>query len=332
MDGPDSNGFEDVVLLNDSVPELGLEDIDLSCSFLGKRLAFPVIINALTGGTEEAAAINRSLAALAHRYGLAMAVGSQTIALEQPGLEQSFSVVRDMNPEGVILANVSANSSVQDCLAAVDMIAADGLQLHFNVPQELAMNEGDRDFRGILENVALITQACPVPVIAKEVGFGFSRESAAKLYECGVNIFDNGGKGGTNFLAIEGHRGGRFRQSLSDWGIPTAASLGEILTLKLPVQIIATGGIRQASDLAKAIAMGAELVGIGGLFLKILLKEGIQELEHWLDQLVYETKAIFLMAGAANCQAIRKKPVIILGRTAEWLKTRGIDPGQWCRS
>lgn len=309
-----------------------MDDIDLSCSFLGKKLACPVIINALTGGTDEAAEINRGLASLAHKYGLAMAVGSQTIALERPGLDKSFAVVRDMNPEGVILANVSANSSVEDCLAAVDMIAADGLQLHFNVPQELAMNEGDRNFRGILENVGLITQACPVPVIAKEVGFGFSRESALKLFNCGVRIFDNGGKGGTNFLAIEGHRGGRLSQALSNWGISTAASLGEILALKLPVQIIASGGIRQASDLAKAIAMGAELVGIGGFFLKILLQEGIQELDQRLDQLFYQTKAVFLMAGAADCMEIKKKPVIILGRTAEWLKTRGIDPVQWCRS
>lgn len=261
-----------------------------------------------------------------------MAVGSQTIALEEPCLRDSFRVVRDMHPDGVILANVSANSSIENCLAAVEMIAADGLQLHFNVPQELAMNEGDRNFRGILEHISLIAEACPVPVIAKEVGFGFSRESAARLYDCGIRIIDIGGKGGTNFLAIEDQRGGRFNQELSDWGIPTAASLGEILDLQLPVQIIASGGIRLASDIAKAIGMGAELVGISGLFLKILLHEGLEELDRRLSQLLYQTQATFLMAGAAGCQEIRKKPVITMGRTAEWLRIRGIDPGQWCRT
>jgi isopentenyl-diphosphate delta-isomerase len=331
VDGPDQNGFEDIALIPDAVPELNLDDIDLSNRFLGKYLACPIIINALTGGTEEAKTINRQLARLVGKYGLAMAVGSQTIALEDHRLIDSFTVVREINPQGLLIANVSANSPVAEALAAVKMIAADGLQLHFNIPQELAMHEGDRHFRGILDNVRGIVDQCPVPVIAKEVGFGFSRESVSKLHAGGVNIFDCGGKGGTNFLAIEDQRGGMFDQSFYDWGIPTAVSLAEIVDLQLPIQVVASGGIRSASDLAKAIAMGADLVGITGLFLKILLNEGYEELDRQIARLLYQSQAVFLMTGSKNCAAIRQKPLLIFNRTAEWLRLRAVDPTQWSR-
>lgn len=329
MDGPDSNGFEDVVLIPDATPELNLEDIDLSSRFLGKDLACPIIINALTGGTEQAKSINAQLARLACKYGLAMAVGSQTIALEDHRLIDSFTVARELNPQGLLIANVSANCPAAQALAAVKMIGADGLQLHFNIPQELAMHEGDRHFRGILDNVSRVVDCCPVPVIAKEIGFGFARESVAKIHACGIRIFDCGGKGGTNFLAIEDQRGGMFDQQLLNWGIPTAVSLAEILDLKLPVQVLASGGIRVASDLAKAIAMGADLVGISGAFLRILMNEGYEELDRKMDRFLYQSKSIFLMSGSKNCAEIRKKPLLIFDQTAEWLRLRDIDPAQW---
>jgi isopentenyl-diphosphate delta-isomerase len=151
-----------------------LDEISLETEFLGKTLSCPILINALTGGTEQARRINFNLSLLAEKYGLAMAVGSQTVAIEDPGLRDTFRVARRNHPEGVIVANLSASSSVREALEAVEMIDADGLQLHFNVPQELAMGEGDRNFRGIIENVGQIVDSCPVPVIAKEVGFGFS--------------------------------------------------------------------------------------------------------------------------------------------------------------
>lgn len=325
MDGPCRSGFEDIQLIQDSIPELDMQDIDLGISFLGKRLQYPVLINAITGGTEQARRINQDLAYLAHKYHIAMAVGSQTIALEEPELRDSFTVVREMNPDGVILANVSANCPVKDALEAVKMIQADALQLHLNVPQELAMFEGDRKFKGILDNIKQIVDVSPVPVVAKEVGFGLSQETVLKVYKNGVRIFDNGGKGGTNFLTIEDQRNGMFDQHLSDWGIPTAASLGEIAALQLPIQIIASGGIRKASDFAKAIAMGADMVGISGLFLKILLEEGLEELEQRMGRFFYQSRAVFLMSGAGNCREMREKPLIITGQTAAWLKIRGVN-------
>jgi len=330
-DGPESSGFEDIYLVQDSLPEMNLGDVDLGTAFLGKQLQYPVLINAITGGTEEAGTINRNLASLAGKYAIGMAVGSQTIAIEDPAQRDSFTVVREMNPDGVILANVSALSPVQDALEAIAMIQADGLQLHLNIPQELAMREGDREFKGTIDNIKRIVDASPVPVIAKEVGFGLSRENVEKLFAAGIQIVDNGGKGGTNFLRIEGQRDGMFDQCLTDWGITTAASLAEIAALKLPVQIIASGGIRKASDLAKAIALGAELVGISGYFLKVLLQEGITALDYKMDGFFYQCKAVFLMSGARSCKAIQSKPLVITGKTAEWLKARGIDPLLWGR-
>ena len=306
-----------------------MEDIDLCTEFLDKKLAYPLLINALTGGTEQSKSVNRILAGLAHKYGLAMAVGSMTIALEEPALRDSFTVVREMNPDGVILANLGANCSLEQVCEAVDMIRADGLQLHFNVPQELAMSEGDRDFRGIIDNVSSIVDACPVPVIAKEVGFGFSRETVQKLYAAGIRIFDNGGRGGTNFLAIENQRDGKFAHQIDDWGIPTAISLAEIVSLQLPIKTVAAGGIRSAVDIAKAMALGADLVGIAGMLLKIFLNEGSLALEKQMESLLYQIKCIFLMSGARDIEQMRSKPVIILNRTSEWLRARNIDPGNW---
>lgn len=157
-------------MVNDSVPEINIDHIDASAVFLSKTLNYPLIINAITGGTENARRINRSLAKLARQYGLAMAVGSQTMAIHEPILRDTFAVVRKENPDGLILANVSALSGVEQALEAVEMVEADGLQLHFNIPQELAMPEGDRDFAGMLENVARLVENSPVPIIAKEVG------------------------------------------------------------------------------------------------------------------------------------------------------------------
>ncbi|MDD3022694.1 MAG: type 2 isopentenyl-diphosphate Delta-isomerase, partial [Syntrophomonadaceae bacterium] len=280
----------------------------------------------MTGGTEQALDINRSLAFIAGKLGLIMAVGSQTIAVDIPDLQDSFKVVRQVNPSGLIVANVGAGADLSAALQAVAMINADALQLHFNVPQELAMPEGDRSFKGIIANVARIAERCPVPVIAKEVGFGFSRESAGKLFSAGVNIIDCGGKGGSNFVAIEDQRGGKFSCELDQWGIPTAVSLAENASMQFPIKIIASGGIRSAGDAAKALAMGADIVGMAGPLLKILVKQGSEALEQYLHEFFYRLKAVLLMTGSRNINELRKKPLLILGETAEYLRARGIEP------
>ncbi|MGE5415187.1 MAG: type 2 isopentenyl-diphosphate Delta-isomerase [Acidobacteriota bacterium] len=320
-----ASGLEDVQLIHQSIPGLDLEKIDLRCSFLGKHLAMPVLINAITGGVDQALEINRDLALVAGRMGIAMAVGSQTIGLEDASVKSSFKVVRDVNPEGLILANVSANTPPDQAFKAVEMIDADGLQLHLNVPQELAMPEGDRNFRGVIDNIAQIVLHSPVPVIAKEVGFGLSRESAAKLYDAGVRFLDVGGRGGTGFIAIEQARGGLLSNDFLDWGIPTAASIAEVRSTGLPVTLVASGGIRSGLSGAKAMALGADLLGMAGHLLKAWATGGTSALEAQLTSFAYELKCSLLMTGISSLNDLKQVPVVIGGNTARWLECRDID-------
>ena len=185
---------------------------------MGQGLSLPLIINAMTGGIQEAWDFNRDISELGAQFNIGVAVGSQTIALENRQLAESFKIVRKVNPEGLILANVAANAEPQMAVRAAEMIEADGLQLHLNIPQELAMREGDRRFKGLKDNIAEIVHLSPVPVIAKEVGFGMSRETAQQLFDTGVRFFDVGGRGGTNFIAIEQARSGVLADEFSSWG------------------------------------------------------------------------------------------------------------------
>ncbi|MGB9781699.1 MAG: type 2 isopentenyl-diphosphate Delta-isomerase [Moorellaceae bacterium] len=329
--GKRSNGFEDIYLVHQALPEIDLGEIDVSCRWLGKTLAAPFIINAMTGGTPASMAINSSLARAAARTGIAMAVGSQRIALEDPEAQASFGIVRRENPSGIILANVSAGTSPAEARQAVEMIAADGLQVHLNVLQELLMPEGDRYFRHYRQRIAEVVTVVQVPVIAKEVGSGLSREAALALYGCQVRHIDVGGCGGTNFAAIETKRAGVEKEDYCYWGLPTAVSVAEVFSSGLPVEIIASGGISSPVEAAKALALGASLVGVAGHFLKILVEKGeeslIAEIEMWKQEL----KHICLMCGARSLAELRRVPVIITGRTYEWLVNRGIDPGRFAR-
>ncbi|MGI6285638.1 Isopentenyl-diphosphate delta-isomerase [Moorella humiferrea] len=325
LEGKGTSGLEDVHLIHQALPELDWQDIDLSCRWLGKTLAAPFIINALTGGPPETLEINAALARVARRTGIAMAVGSQKAAIENKQWADTFAVVRRENPEGLILANLGAGNSLEAAREAVAMIAADGLQIHLNAAQELVMPEGDRTFRGWLQNIREMVEYLEVPVIAKEVGFGLSRETALKLYQSGVRIFDVGGRGGTNFALIESSRRQREVTALSEWGLTTAVSILEIKALGLPLDIIATGGISNPLDAARALALGAKLVGVAGYFLKILLEQGedalIQEVVGWQEDL----KRICLLSGCTRPTELADKPLVITGKTREWLKERNIS-------
>jgi isopentenyl-diphosphate delta-isomerase len=291
----------------------------------------PLIINAITGGIEEALALNRDISELGVRFNIGIAVGSQTIALENKQLAQSFKIVRKVNRDGLILANVAANTEPCMAVRAIEMIEANGLQLHLNVPQELAMKEGDRNFRGLQDNIAEIVRLSPVPVIAKEVGFGLSRETAQQLFEAGVRFFDVGGRGGTNFIAIEQARSGVLADEFASWGIPTAVSIAELASLYLPIVIVASGGIRGGLEAAKALALGANLVGIAGRFLKIWSDKGVTALEDEIRLFEYHLKAAMMMTGAKDLADLRRKPLVIGGTTTQWLTARGIDVNRWAR-
>ena len=262
--GPGATGFADIHLIHRCLPELAWEEVDTSTSFLGLSLSAPIIINAMTGGAQDVAEINAALSRAAAATGIGLAVGSQTAALENPDLEATYRIVREENPRGVILANINAHTTPQDALRAVEMVAADLLQVHLNPAQELVMPEGERDFRGLLENIRAIVAAVPVPVIVKEVGCGIAGEDAIALAETGCKGIDIGGRGGTNFIAIEqARRQDTLGQGLVEWGIPTAVSLLEVAArLKgRDVVLIASGGIITA-PLSLVPGPGARAVGL----------------------------------------------------------------------
>jgi len=299
---------------------------------MGKKLKAPILINAITGGHPEVAGINKSLARVARQTGVAMAVGSQMAGLENSGLRYTYEVARQENPDGVLLANLNAGAPPELAAAAVEMISADGLQLYLNVPQELAMREGDRDFNGIIDNIREVTFSLSVPVIVKEVGFGLSRESISAIYNAGVRHVDVGGQGGTNFIEIENMRSKKKSGvSIRNWGIPTVVSLLEGLSLGRPIFMIASGGLGNGVDVAKAVALGAGLAGMARVFLKELMDKSEEGLINKINGIIDELRLVMLMSGAENLEQLKKKPVLITGSVAEWMERRGIDINRYAR-
>ncbi|MCL6635678.1 MAG: type 2 isopentenyl-diphosphate Delta-isomerase [Peptococcaceae bacterium] len=329
---PGENGFEDICPVHQALPELDPGEVDTSVSFLGKRLEAPLLINAMTGGHPAVKEINRSLARVARESGIAMAVGSQQAALDDPRVRDTFTVARDENPGGVLLANVSAATPPELVAGAVEMIRADGVQLHLNAAQELLMTEGERSFKGVLANIERVVSQSAVPVVVKEVGCGLSRDTVAELSMAGVRYVDTGGRGGTSFAVIEMLRSGREDADCwSGWGIPTAASLIEIAGAGLPVFIIASGGLASGLDVARALALGAGLAGMAGHLLKVLLEQSEGALLERVNTLIGDLRRAMLLTGSRNLRELAAKPVVITGKTAEWLTRRGVDIGQYAR-
>ena len=273
-----TNGLERYYFVHQALPELDLEQIDLSTSFFGKSLRAPLLISSMTGGTERAHAINRTLAAAAQEAGIAMGLGSMRAALEDSSLAESFLVVRSTAPDILLFANLGAvqlnyGCTVDDCRRAVEMVSADALYLHLNALQEALQPEGETRFAGLLDKIEAVCKNLQVPVVAKEVGWGFSEEMARRLANAGVAAIDVAGAGGTSWSQVEMHRADtearrRVAATFRDWGIPTAQSIQMIQQGAPHLPIIASGGLRNGLDVAKTIALGARLAGMAGPFLK----------------------------------------------------------------
>lgn len=326
-DGPGTTGLEDINLLHNCLPELDITDINLHTSVAGLPFSSPLFLNAITGGARDVTEINRKLAIAARTCNIPMAVGSQAAALEDTAVQESFQVVRQEYPDGILIANVGAGATLDDAYRAMEMIDADALQIHLNVAQELAMQEGDREFRGYAENIRTITTQLNRPVFVKEVGFGIAKEQAKQLQQLGVSAIDIGGSGGTNFARIETARTSDIPNAfLSSWGISTAASLIEVVTMVAEkTDVIASGGFRASEDVVKALSLGAKAVGIAGPCLQVLLTQGLEALIAYLSRLQFELRCVMLLTGSASVEELRNKPVIISGRTEQWLEKRGIN-------
>lgn len=290
--------FDDVYLEHNAIPELNFDEINTNTVFLGKKADYPIMINAITGGTDFSREINRHLSDIAYEFNIPIAVGSQTIGLNDVNSVESFRVVRDIVKDGVVIANLSANMDVDKVNMAIDMIEADGIQLHLNVAQELVMKEGDRQFRGILDNIKTIAKNVNVPVIVKEVGCGISKDVALRLYNVGIRYIDISGVGGTNFIEIEGKRNNdKDYSDLYSWGIPTALSLIQCANLKDDLNIISSGGIQDSQDVIKSLCIGAKMVGISGEILRRLLDEGYNSAYKYIEDLTNKLKITMLLLG-----------------------------------
>jgi len=331
-------GWDDVRLVHQSLPELDLDEVDPSVTFLGHRLRYPIFIASMTGGHEEARDVNRLLARATQEFGIAMGVGSQRAALRDARLRPTYSVVREEARDALIVANIGAPQlisqngarpiSPEQVLEVVEMVAADALAVHLNFLEELVQTEGDRRARGCQDAIAELARSSPVPLIGKETGAGLSREAAERLSAAGVKALDVGGVGGTSFAAVEGYRaaargdqrGAILGEVFRDWGIPTAVALIQARSTGLP--LIATGGIRTGLDAAKALALGASLVGVARPLLSAAV-DGYDSVVAWLRQFITELETALFLTGSANLDQLRRRPPIVLGETREWLRQLG---------
>ncbi|WP_017728052.1 type 2 isopentenyl-diphosphate Delta-isomerase [Halalkalibacterium ligniniphilum] len=321
-----SHGFDDIRFVHNSVPETRVEDVNLSTKIGELLLSSPIFINAMTGGGgERTEAINRQLSEIAADKKIGMAVGSQMAAIKEPEQEKSYRVVREVNPHGVIIANLGSEATVEQGKRAVEMIEANALQIHLNVIQELVMPEGDRDFTGMLKRIENIVEGLHVPVIVKEVGFGMSRETAKKLEDIGVLIVDVGGFGGTNFSKIENERRSRSLHLFNDWGMTTTASIVEVSQMSKNLSVISSGGVQTGSEVVKSIALGASAVGIAGYFLKVLMERGQAAVADEVEVITEEIAFALAALGVNSVARLHTIPLVITGETYHWLQQRGIN-------
>ena len=308
-----TSGLEKYRFTHCCLPELDRSDIELGTTFLGKSLKAPILISSMTGGTELAHLVNTRLATVAQRYGLAMGVGSQRIALEQPELAPTFAV-RSLAPDILLLANLGAvqlnyGCGLEDCLKLVELLEADALILHLNPLQEWVQSGGDSNFKGLLAKIQQICAQLPVPVIAKEVGNGISAVMAKQLIEAGVAAIDVAGAGGTSWAKVESQRAKDNRQRhlgqvFADWGLPTAECITAIRSVNSTIPLIASGGLKNGLDLAKSIALGADLGGLARPFLVAAI-ESEAAVDELVKFLIAELEIVLFCTGNPNLSALK---------------------------
>ncbi len=313
-----TTGLERYRFVHRALPELDLDDIDLSVPLFGKRLQTPLLISSMTGGAGETTAINLALAAAAQEAGIAMGVGSQRAAIEDPALADTFRV-RQVAPDILLFANLGAvqlnyGYGLEQCQRAVDMIEADALILHFNALQEAVQPEGNTRFAGLLRKIEQVCRALPAPVIAKEVGWGFSEEDVWHLAAAGVSAIEVAGAGGTSWTQVEMHRAQsesqrRLAAAFVDWGIPTAEAILNVRRVAPAMTVLASGGLRTGTDIAKCLALGASLGGMAGPFLKAAAISPEAVLQT-IAELRRAIQVCMFAAGAGSISQLQATPLV----------------------
>ena len=335
-------GWDDVQLLHECLPEIDRDDIDLTVKFCGRIFRYPLMISALTGGCPEATGINEVLARAAERFGIGMELGSQATLIDSPEMEYTYRIARQTAPSAFLVANIGASrlieqpgqslARLEQIQRLIEVIRADALAIHLNFLQESVMPEGDSKARGCLDAIQGVVEEITVPIIVKETGAGISRSQAVRLRESGVSVLDIGGAGGTSMARLESHRARMNKypkheslaSTFAGWGIPTVVSLIEARDSRLPV--IASGGITNGLEATKALALGASLVGVAWPLLHAAA-EGYEALTDWLDRFLSELSVAMFLSSAVSITRLQEKKVVILGRTREWLTQSGHDVG-----
>lgn len=318
------NQFDEVSFVHHALAGIDRPDVSLATAFAGISWQAPLYINAMTGGSVNTGVINRDLAIAARETGVPIASGSLNAYFKDPSCADTFRVLRQENPDGFVMANVNATASVDNARRGIDLLQADALQIHLNTAQETAMPEGDRSFASWVPQIEKIAAAVDVPVIVKEVGNGLSRETVLTLQNLGVRVADVSGRGGTDFARIEnGRRELADYAFLHGWGQSTAACLLDAQGVGIPV--LASGGVRNPLDAARALALGACAVGASGGFLRTLLDGGVPalvaQITTWLDQLT----ALQTMLGARTPADLTRCDLLIHGALRSFCADRGIE-------
>jgi isopentenyl-diphosphate delta-isomerase len=318
--------LEQVELLHDALPELHADRIDTTVELLGKTLAAPIVIAAMTGGTDRGGAINRELAGVAEERGYGFGLGSQRPLLTRPD-DPSYQV-RGVAPNCLLLGNLAAVQARDLTVEQVDKLAktvdADGMCIHLSPAMELVQPGGDRDFTGVVATFERLASELRVPVIAKETGCGIGPSTAARLAAAGIRHLDVSGAGGTSWVAVETLRtsgsAAAVGETLHDWGVPTAASVAFAKAAQPAFEtIIATGGITTGLDIARAIALGAHAAGLARPVLKAQQAGGRQAVMALFDRIEHELRSVMLLVGAATVAELRRSPFIVGEPLARWL-------------
>jgi isopentenyl-diphosphate delta-isomerase len=325
-----TTGFERFFFEHVAVPELDLDQVDLSCRVLGRRLAAPFLISSMTGGTEQARHINRSLAEAAQRLGVAMGVGSQRAAIEQPELSDTYRV-RDVAPDILLFANLGAiqlnyGYGIDQARRAVDMVGADALFLHLNPLQEAVQAGGDHNWSNLLAAIERLVNALDVPVAVKEVGHGIGPRSARGLADCGVAAIDVAGAGGTSWSEVEAFRhadpaAADVAHGFAGWGLPTALALIDAVNAVPELPIFASGGMRNGVDAAKAIRLGASLVGTAAPVLDDATRTADAVRNH-VSRMIEQLRIAAFATGSADLNALRRA---VLRRVGDWSFVAPLD-------
>ncbi len=316
------SGFDRYQFSHSCLPELDYQEIDLTTNLLGKQMGAPILISSMTGGTPQAKEINYRLAEAAQAYKLAMGVGSQRVAIEKPDVADTFQV-RKIAPDILLLANLGAvqlnyRYGIDECLRAVELLGADALILHLNPLQECIQPQGDTNFKGLLDRIATVCQQLPVPVIIKEVGNGISARMAQQLIATGVGGIDVAGAGSTSWAKVESERAKtvlqrRLGETFGDWGIPTTECITTIRQIAPTLPLIASGGVRNGLDIAKSIALGADVAGLALPFLQAadISTTAVAEL---IQILMAEIQTVLFCTGNANLATLQQANCFHLAR------------------